>query len=261
MRTASMGHVLFAATLVGLGISGLINQDFAPIWHSVPAGLPARAVLANLCAIVALACGIGLLSRRSAAGAARVLSLYLLLWLLLIKLPYILRAPGVSVWYESAGETAVVLCGAWILYARFATGWDKRRVGFAVGERGARRARALFGLAMLAFGVSHFVYRHYTATLVPAWLPRHLLWVYFTGSAYLAAGVGVLFGLYARLAAMLSTAQMGLFTLLVWIPAALAAHPRPSTFSELVVSWALTTGGWVVADSCRDLPWLAVGKR
>ncbi len=260
MRVISVGHAVFAATLIALGLASLITGEFAAIWQPVPKGVPAREALEYLCTFVALACGIGVLWRRTAATAARVLFAYLLLWMLLFKVPYILRGPTVEVNYQSCGETAVLVAGAWILYARCAGGWDRRWLGFATGDRGERWARMLYGLALIAFGLSHFAYLDLTAPLVPRWLPAHTFWAYFTGSAYLAAGAAVLIGLYARLAAALSALQMGMFTLLVWVPAA-SGLTSSGQRDEFVVSWALTAGAWVVADSYRGRPWLAAGKR
>jgi uncharacterized membrane protein len=257
MRVASPGHAAFAAIMIALGILGIVKGDFTPIWVGVPKSFPAREALAYLCAIVSLLTGLGLLWRRTAVFAAGLLLIYLLAWLLLVRMSHIFIAPIATDAWWACGETAVMASAAWVLYAWFAGDREGARPSFAVGDRGLRIARTLYGLGLIPFGIAHFTYLNETVVLVPGWLPWHVAWAYFTGAALIVAGVAVLINVYARLAATLSALEMGLFTVIVWIPIVLAG-PTAFQWHEFVDSCALTAAAWVVADSYRGVPWFAL---
>jgi uncharacterized membrane protein len=255
MRITNLGHGAFAAAMIGLGILGLVYGDFALVWQPVPKWLPLREAAAYACAVLMLAGGVGLLWTRTAALASRILLVYLLLWLVLLRLPRLAMAPLVEVHWLGCGETAVMVAGCWALFACFANQWDRSKLKFATGESGVRVARFVFGLALIPCGLAHIVYAAETADLVPAWLPWHLGLAYFTGTAYLAAGVAVLFWVYARLAASLTAGMMALFTVLIWIPAVAAAARDRFQWTALLTSSTLAAGACAVADSYRGTPW------
>lgn len=261
MRIERVGQAVFAAALVALGILTLIKNNFVAVWLPGPK-IPGREVLVYACAFICLASAIGLLWKRSAVFATRVLLAFLLLWLLLVRVPGIFHAPAVEGSWFATGETGVMLAAAWVLYAWLATDSDRKRLGFATGEQGVRIARVFFGLSLIPFGLGHFAYLKDTAAMVPQWLPWHVGWAYFFGCTFIVAGLAVLIGVFARLATALSAVQMGMFTVLVWVPIVAAGVPKDTfQWSETIDSFALTAGAWVVAESYRGVPWLAVNKR
>lgn len=258
MRIASPGHVVFAATMIALGIVGFITHDFAGVWGGVPEHLPNRDVLAYVSAFVALASGAGLLLRRTATLSALVLLVYLTLWLIVFKAPFIFRAPMQEVSYQTCGETATIVAAAWVLYIWFATDGGKPRLGFVASDAGLRSARVLYGLALIAFGLSHFFYVQMTAPLIPSWMLWPLGWAYFTGGAYLAAGVAIIVGVLARLAATLVAVQIALISLIVWPPIIASGQVGPFQWGEVVVTCVLTGSAWVIAESYRGAAWFAL---
>ncbi len=136
MRIASVGHAVFAATMIALGILGLIKGDFSPVWEpgtqgrarTRGAGLSLRLHLPGIRHRPAMAAH-SRPCRPRAAGLSPVLVAAVQSARTSSVRP-LRKIPG------RAGETAVMVAAAWVLYAWFAADWDKRRLGFATGDKG-----------------------------------------------------------------------------------------------------------------------------
>jgi uncharacterized membrane protein len=224
-RLAIMGRIAFAAVAIVYGIAAFAWPEFGPIWQ-------AHGALVYVCAVVSIACGIGLLVPRLAPWPARAWFGYLALWMIVFRGRDIVRAPGAFGSYDNCAETLALVAAAWVL-----TGW---RVPVA---------QRVWGVAMIPFGLAHLIYPDETAQLVPSWLPAHQPLAYATGIAFLLAGAAILAGIRARLAATLSAIQIGLFTLLVWVPTVAQGATSAFVWHELGISVALTVAGAIIASS------------
>ncbi len=252
-----LGHVLLALVMIGLGIRGFVYGDSASVWQQIPiAHLPARQFFVYACAALELATGIGLLVRRTTSTSSGILFIYLLLWAVLLKLPAVVAMPQMEATWLGLGEIAVILAGGWIVYAAHAGNWARHHVKFAVGTKGVRWARLLFVLALPTIGLSHFVYIKETADFIPAWIPWHVGWAYLTGAGSIATSVAVLLAIWPRLAATLEASMLSVITLLVWLPGVIAA-PGNDSVTPFLMSTAIASGAWVVADSYRGVGWLS----
>ena len=234
--------------MIGLGILAVIYGDFAMVWQPVAPWVPGRTGLAYASGVLMLVGGSGLLFRTTVALALRVLFPYLIVWALL-KVPAVVVAPGMEAVWLGLGELTVLLAGGWTLFARLAEVPENSTLSFATGDRGVRMARILFAVSLLPIGLSHIVYVQATVDLVPAWLPVRIFWAYLTGAGQMACGLGVLLSIFPRVAAASEAGMISLFTLLVWLPAIVAAPKTRLPWTAFFISWAIGAGAWAVAQN------------
>ena len=234
--------------MIGLGVLALVYGDFAMVWQPVAPWIPGRTVLAYVSGVIMLLGGVGLLFSATAAWSVRILFPYLIVWLLL-KVPALVVAPQMEAVWLGFGELAVLMAGGWVLFATVGELREGSPLAFAAGENGVRLARILFAVSLIPIGLSHLVYVKETAELVPAWLPYRVGWAYVTGAGQIACGLGVLFSILPRVAARVEAGMLSVFTLLVWVPAIVAAPTARLPWTAFFISWAIASAAWVVAQN------------
>jgi hypothetical protein len=220
---AGFGWRVYGLGMVGLGLLALKLGNFDP-GQPAPKTFPDRTIRAYVVAVFMAAAGAATLWRRTAAlGAGSLAAYYTLIVVILMDGRSLIAHPAMFGSYSNTAEQLALATGALIVHAANA------RIDGALATRLTRVGQIVFGVCVILFGGAHFAYMNLTAPLVPKWLPpSQLFWGYATGAAQIAAGLAILTGMRARLAAVLLTVMYVGFTLLVHLPM-LSATPRDPT--------------------------------
>jgi uncharacterized membrane protein YphA (DoxX/SURF4 family) len=239
-----VGRRVYGMGVTTLALVALALGDFLP-GQPVPKDFPARTALAYAAGAFMLVAGAAVEWRRTAAGGAAALTAYYaLVVIVLMNGRVVLRHYAEFIAYSSTAEQLSIAAGALIVYAAGA------RIDAALAARLTRLGQLMFGVCALLFGGAHFVYMNLTAPLVPRWIPpTQVFWGYATGVGFIAAGVAILTGVQARLAAILLTVMLASFTLLVHGPMLVADPSNHGIWAENAVNLAIMGAAWVVADS------------
>jgi uncharacterized membrane protein len=91
-----------------------------------------------------------------------------------------------------------------------------------------------FAIPMAVFGADHFIASKIVAATVPAWIPGHLFWAYFVGTALFAASLSIATKKHSVLAASLLSAMIFSFVLLIHVPN-FAANPHDRFMFAIVL--------------------------
>jgi uncharacterized membrane protein len=246
--TSALGWRVFGLGVMALGVTTLAFGDFNP-GQSVPAGFAARTALAYAAGVFLLVAGAALEWRRTTAWAAAAITIYYGLFVVILMNGRLLLTgySSYGIYEEIALQLAIPLAGV-ILFAATSESIDAM-----LAARLIRVAELVFGVCALVWGGAHFAYMNMTAPLVPKWLPpSQVFWGYVTGICFIAAGLALLTGVRARLAAVLLTVMIAGFLVLA-NGLTLLAQPNHYNWTECALSLALVGAAWVLADSLPRL--------
>jgi uncharacterized membrane protein YphA (DoxX/SURF4 family) len=113
--------------------------------------------------------------------------------------------------------------------------------------------RFLFAISMIVFGAQHFMYASFIAFLIPAWIPGHLFWAYFTGTAFIAAGLSIAAKISAPLASTCLGIMFLLWVLVLHAPRVVAQPRNGDEWSSLFVALALAGGSFILAAASQGM--------
>ncbi len=233
------GRIILGLGVLGLGIISLIFADFAITWQAVPDWVPVRTAPAYASGALMTAAGAALIVNRFTRIAAAFLSAFMCFWAFVLQPPRLLAGQEAA-WLAPA-EILAVAAGAWSLF------WlATADSGFR--ERAIQLGATFFGIMLFVFGVSHFLYIDFTASMIPAWIPWRTFWAWFTGAGHIAAGLSIVLGVIPRIGATLLALMMSGFVLLVHVPRIIADADARLEWHLLSTASLLTGAAWIVAS-------------
>jgi uncharacterized membrane protein len=217
-----IGRCFYAIGLIGIGVQHFIFSDFIPvIMPGWPAWIPGgHAVFAYIFGALLISAGACILFDIKGRIMAALTGAVFLLLVIVAHLPVTL---ALYPWHLGSWTNAfklLTMCGgAWMVVGSL-DDRSSQRISFL--EPIMPVGRYFLPITVIAFGYAHFLYVEFVQSLVPAWIPGHVFWTYLAGVALIAAGLGIIFRVQARLAAFLLGLMIFLWFILLHIPRAIA---------------------------------------
>jgi uncharacterized membrane protein YphA (DoxX/SURF4 family) len=107
--------------------------------------------------------------------------------------------------------------------------------------------RYIYAFSMIIFGIQHFMYAQFIAFLIPKWMPAHLFLAYFTGTAFIAAGVAIAVHIFSRLASILLGLMFFLWVVTLHTPRVIASPHNTDERVSLFVALAFSGASFLLA--------------
>jgi uncharacterized membrane protein len=246
----NLGRVVFSLAIIGLGVETLVcaryvGHSLGPQYDVIPVlpWLPANPAIAYSFGAIWVLCGAGLLWRISLRTAAIALATLLFLCALALDVPkHAVDMESISL-RTTAFEPLALASLAWLLAGRGLT------------PLLARGSRFVLGLALVVFGIDHFLALGFIAALIPHWIPWRVFWVVFFGAAFIAGGLSVGLNLLQRWGAAGTGLMFATWVVTLHLPRVLGLYgipgaPRdPNEWSSLFIATGLWGGLWALAGA------------
>ncbi len=226
------GRWFYAIGLIGIGGQHFIFADFIPvIMPAWPSWIPGRPLCAYALGALLIAAGIAILFDIKGNLVAAITGAIFLLLVFIAHVPATMALYPRHLGSWTNAFKGLTLCGgAWLVAGSLNERSPSPNLPKFL-EAIMPFGRYFLPLTVVVFGYAHFLYADFVKDLVPAWIPGHLFWTYFAGVALIASGLGIIFRVQARLAALLLGVMIFLWLIMLHIPRAIA-DPRSGNGNE-----------------------------
>jgi len=254
-RVIEQGRLVFAVAIIALGVENMACALLRVSENNVFTGrtvlsvipwVPAYAWLGYLTGLILFAAGLSIITSIQPRLMSIVLGSVFLFWApLRITAIFVARTACFEILALSG--SAFHLAGSIPAQDSFSERWKPVVVGLI------RSGRFLFAASSIVFGIDHFLFLRFVASLIPAWIPLHMFWAAFTGAGFIAAGLSIATGWWARWAGFLLGTMFLLWFLLLHMPrvlglAGIVGAPRnPNEWSSAFIALAMCGGSWICA--------------
>ena len=238
-----VGIFLLALSLATLGIISLVTGDFAYQWQPVAADLPGRMLWARIVGAIEVLASLAVFIPRTTRIGSTAIAAIFWVWLVVLHVPRVIHGE-VAAWVGACELLA--LAGASLALNGAIRSAQSAQQGGRSWSTTIVIGKLCFAFALIPLGLSHFIYAQPAASLIPVWFPARLFFTYFTGLGHISAGLSLLSGVLARIAAPLLALMFGCFIVFLHIPRVIAT-PTRYEFTTLIVSLALNGAAWIIA--------------
>jgi uncharacterized membrane protein len=239
-----LGKLIFAIAILGIGLVHVVTGNFPAGLMPVPANVPGRAILVYLTGAALMLAGLMMLIRKLAKYGIMLAGAAWLLLLVLLQIPRLifnLHDPGP---WTTTFETTGILSGVFLLAAS----------NIADGKSPYYKliGRYLFLSALIIFGIQHYMYLKFIATLIPVWLPFPMFWAVLVMVAFFAASISILINIKIRLTTWLLSLMFLLWVLILHIPRALSNMNSEPEWTSLFVALAMGGTSMLLASITQE---------
>ena len=205
---AHIGRIFYGVAIAATGLLTIYYRDF-PYYFIPPkhVWLTDHVIAIYISGALLFVAGAWIVWGKRLAPVCFLLGAALLLIFCFYFIPYELSASSIymhfSAWENAAKELALA--------------------GGALVVVGRRIGRVLFALAIISFGVDHYVYAHEATAYMPSWIHHQLFWLYFTGTCLLGSGIAILLKIRVGLFATLLGIMILIWVIILHIPKVIAS--------------------------------------
>jgi uncharacterized membrane protein len=217
---SNVGRIFYGIAIAGIGLLTIYYRDFP--YTLIPPKhfwIPAIAILANVLGALLILAGAGIVFEKKPRSISLLLGTVLLLIFCFYFIPYqFMVSPNYMHFgdWENAAKELALSGGAFVIAGCFS---EKNETALIrILAKLIPFGAILFSITIISFGIDHFLFAKEAADYVPSWVPYHLFWMYFTGTALLGSGLAIILKIKHGLAATLLGLMIFTWVIILHIP-------------------------------------------